>query len=89
MNVDAIIQAMGGRASVVRLCGVKAAQVSHMYTRQYIPSHHIRLFIALRPELNWDELLNSDTQVYIPVLTDKGVQNVRYARLRVRDRPNV
>jgi hypothetical protein len=84
MNVSAIIEAMGGRPSVARLTGVKAAQISHMFTRKYIPSHHIRLFIALRPELNWDELLNANTLEYIPVLMDKGVRDIRYARLRVR-----
>jgi DNA-binding transcriptional regulator YdaS (Cro superfamily) len=81
MNVSAIIEAMGGRPSVARLTGVKAPQISHMFTREYIPSHHIRLFIALRPELDWNELLNSNTCDYIDVLTYKGVQDLRFARL--------
>jgi hypothetical protein len=81
MNVPAIIEAMGGRPSVARLTGVKAPQISHMFTRKYIPSHHIRLFIALKPELDWDTLLHSNTLDYAEVLMDKGVQDLRFARL--------
>lgn len=81
MNVGAIVDAMGGRLSVARLTGVKAPQISHMFTRQYIPSHHIRLFIALKPELDWIELLNSNTLEYIHVLSYRGVQDLRFARL--------
>lgn len=82
MNVKAIIAAMGGKAYVQRLTGVKKAQLSKFHNVPYIPVHHIKLFIALRPELNWPELLNSHTLPYIPVLTDKGVRDVRYARIR-------
>lgn len=82
MNVAEIIDAMGGRPYVARLCGVSLPQISHFYTRGYIPEHHVRLFIALRPELNWSDFLHSDTSAYIPLLMDKGVKDVRYARLR-------
>jgi DNA-binding transcriptional regulator YdaS (Cro superfamily) len=89
MRVAEIIDAMGGRASVARLTGVGAPQISHMFTRGSIPEHHIRLFIALRPELDWAYLLNGNTRKYISVLTEQGVRNVRYARLRVRERVSV
>lgn len=81
MNVPAIIAAMGGRRAVARLTGVKAPQISHMFTRKYIPSHHVRLFIALKPELDWNELLNSNTRDYAEVLMYEGVQDLRFARL--------
>ena len=84
MKVHAIIEAMGGRACVARLWGVGSAQISHCYTRDYIPAHHIRLCIALRPELDWNDLLHSDTSLYIHVLLDSGVQNVRAVRLKPR-----
>lgn len=82
MKVKEIIDAMGGKAYVQRLTGVKKAQLSKFHNVPYIPVHHIKLFIALRPELDWPELLNSHTSPYIPVLTDKGVRDVRYARVR-------
>lgn len=82
MKVKEIIAAMGGRPYVQRLCGVGKAQLSKFHTLPYIPVHHIKLFIALRPELDWNDLLHSHTLPYISVLTDKGVRDVRYARLR-------
>lgn len=82
MRVKEIIEAMGGRAYVQGVCGVSKGQISHFHTFPYIPTHHIRLFIALKPELDWDDLLLSHTTPYIPLLTDKGVRGVRYARLR-------
>ena len=85
MKVAEIIEAMGGRPSVTGLTGVKASQISHMFTRNHIPSHHIRLFIALRPELNWDDLLNGNTHVYMPLLTDKGVSANRFARVLMKE----
>jgi hypothetical protein len=81
MRVKEIIEAMGGRAAVQALAGIKTAQISHFLTRKYIPAHHIRLFIALRPELDWGYLLNFNTQEYIPILTDQGVQRNRAIRL--------
>ena len=81
MRVREIIEAMGGRQAVQALSGIKTAQISHCITREYIPAHHIRLFIALRPELDWGYLLNFNTQDYIAVLTDQGVQRNREIRL--------
>jgi hypothetical protein len=89
MKVAEIIDAMGGRASVARLTGVGAAQISHMFTRGTIPAHHIRLFIALRPELDWIALIDSDSLPYIPVLTDKGVQANRFARVLMNSAQNL
>lgn len=81
MRVREIIEAMGGRQAVQALAGIKTAQISHCITREYIPAHHIRLFIALRPELDWGYLLNFNTLEYIPILTDAGVQRNRELRL--------
>ena len=81
MRVKEIIEAMGGRQAVQAFAGIKAPQISHCITREYIPAHHIRLFIALRPELDWGYLLNFNTQEYIEILTDPGVQRNRELRL--------
>ena len=81
MRVLEIFEAMGGRRAVQGLTGIKAPQLSHCITRKYIPAHHIRLFIALRPELDWGYLLNFNTLEYIPILTDAGVQRNRELRL--------
>lgn len=89
MKVPEIIDAMGGRASVARLTGVGAAQISHMFTREYIPEHHIRLFIALRPELDWLTLLDANISNYIPVLTDTAVQANRFARVFLQGAQNL
>jgi hypothetical protein len=82
MKVKAIIDAMGGRPYVVRVCGISNSQVSHFFKLNQIPSHWIKLFIALRPELDWPDLLNSVTHEYAAVLSDKALRDVRYARLR-------
>lgn len=90
MKVKEIIAAMGGKPYVQRLCGVGKAQLSKFHNVPYIPVHHIKLFIALRPELDWADLLNSHTSPYISVLTDKGVRDVRYARIRrIKNRPDL
>lgn len=89
MKVKAIIDAMGGRPYVMRVCGISTSQISHFFKLDQIPSHWIKLFIAMRPELEWDELLNSVTQEYAPLLSDKALRDVRYARLRNIKRKDV
>lgn len=86
MRVAEIIDAMGGRSSVAGLTGVGKAQISHMFARGAIPDCHIRLFIALKPELDWNYLLTGNNAKYLSVLTHQGVRNIRYHRLRARER---
>lgn len=82
MKVEDIINSMGGRPYLMRVCGVSTSQVSHWITQNHIPSHWLKLFIALRPELEWVELLNFVTLEVDNVLNDKALRDVRYARLR-------
>jgi hypothetical protein len=86
MQVGAIIEAVGGREAAQRLMGVGSAQVSHMYARGYIPAHHVRLFIALFPELDWYTLLHGDTLEYTEILLHPCVQSVRQHRLKINRR---
>jgi hypothetical protein len=82
MKVEKIIEQMGGRAYLMGLCDFSTSNLSHFIKLNQIPSHWIKLFIALRPELDWDDLLNSVTLDFSKVLSDKAVRDVRYARLR-------
>ena len=82
MKVEKIIDQMGGRPYLMDLCGFSKSNISHFIKQNQIPSHWIKLFIVLRPELDWDDLLNSVTLDYAKVLSDKAVRDVRYARLR-------
>lgn len=86
MKVDEIYTALGGRNIIMRLTDLQPPQVSRMYTNNRIPSHWVRFFIALRPELDWHFLLDTDAPRFIEILSDAGVRNVRYARMRNQKR---
>lgn len=89
MKVEKIIDQMGGRAYLMGLCDFSKSNLSHFVKLKQIPSHWIKLFIALRPELDWDDLLNSVTLDYAKVLSDKAVRDVRHARLRNIERRKI
>ena len=83
MNTDAILAAFGGTKEIMGITGVNRQRVSHFRTQKHIPEHHIRVFIALKPELDWHSLLGSENiAVYQDLLKDRGIQNIRVARLR-------
>ncbi|MGH8789762.1 MAG: hypothetical protein ACREYA_32410 [Cupriavidus necator] len=84
MDARRIIKLAGGTKEFQRLTGLSFPQISHYRTRDYIPSHQIRLLIALMPELDWPELLGENTLEYIGLLNDRRIKNVRTARLRSR-----
>ncbi|TCK36690.1 hypothetical protein B0G84_5703 [Paraburkholderia sp. BL8N3] len=81
MNVIEILEAMGGRAKVASLVRVCPAQMTQMRTRGKIADHNIRFFIALRPELDWPELLEEDFERFVPVLNEKHLVRLRKMRL--------
>ncbi|MEX3635990.1 hypothetical protein [Paraburkholderia sp. BR14320] len=60
MQVQPIITAMGGRQAVMVMTGINSPAFSQMKSRERIPDHHLRLFIAIEPHLNWETLLESD-----------------------------
>lgn len=84
MDARRIIKLAGGSKEFQRLTGLSFPQISHYRTRDYIPSHQIRLLIALMPELDWPELLGENMLVYIGLLNDRRIKSVRTARLRTR-----
>lgn len=82
MNVEHIIDSVGGRNSVMCLTGVTSSQVSHWIKNNYIASHWIRFFIALKPELDWFDLLQGNTLEYTDLLNHEPILRTRFARLR-------
>lgn len=60
MQVQPIITAMGGRQAVMDLTGINSPAFSQMKSRGRIPDHHLRYFIALKPHLDWEDLLETD-----------------------------
>jgi hypothetical protein len=88
MKVNEIIDAMGGRAHVRMLTGVTRGMIHLMVTNANIAPHHIRFFIALRPELDWPVLLDADLDQFADLLADKRLVSVRNARRRKRANPD-
>jgi hypothetical protein len=82
MKVREIYDAIGGRSYIMRLTDLQPPQVSRMYTRNRIPSHWVRLFIALRPELDWHYLLDFDSPRFIEILDNSFIRDVRLQRMR-------
>ena len=82
MNAEEIIERMGGRRAVKALTGVTDGNISHWITRNCIASHWIRFFIALRPELDWFELLHGNTLEYTDLLNHEPVLRTRFHRLK-------
>jgi hypothetical protein len=82
MNVKQIIQSMGGRKAVSRLTGVPPHYVSQMQSQQRLADHHLRFFIALRPELEWPVLLGDDYCRFIPLINDKSLKILKARRER-------
>ncbi|MFG7180710.1 hypothetical protein ACGYQ5_14375 [Burkholderia pseudomallei] len=81
MDVDRIINSVGGRNAVVCLTGLSPGQISHWVRNGYIASHWIRFFIALKPELDWFELLQGNTLEYTDLLNHEPILRTRFARL--------
>jgi len=87
MKVDAIIRQVGGRRCITGLTGVSESLISHWIKQQYIPSHWIRFFIALKPELDWPDLLNGNTSEYTDLMNHEHVIRSRLSQLaRLRKR---
>ncbi|WP_448167709.1 hypothetical protein [Burkholderia ambifaria] len=87
MKVDRIIKDMGGRRCVKGLTGISESLISHWYKRQYIPTHWIRFFIALKPELDWPDLLNGNTSEYTDLMNHEHVIRSRLTQInRLRKR---
>lgn len=84
MKAKEIIEAMGGLPYVRSLTGVTRSMVYLMISSESIASHHIRLFIAIRPELDWPNLLEADIAEYTDLLADKSLRDVRNSRRRKR-----
>ncbi|WP_439891577.1 hypothetical protein ACS7SF_02755 [Ralstonia sp. 25C] len=82
MDARQIIAAFGGVSNVMRITGVTRSRVSHFAVRNEIPHHYVRLFIALRPELNWVDLLGNEYPHYGAILHDAGIEKMRMQRLR-------
>jgi hypothetical protein len=87
MNMKQIIHLLGGRAAVGRLIGVSPQYVSQMKSQHRFADHHLRLFIALRPELDWSALLGDDYHRFAPLYNDKYVKRLRVARTRKHKTP--
>lgn len=81
MKVGEIIDGIGGRRAIQGLTGLTPGQISHWIKRDYIASHWIRFFIALKPELDWVELLHGNTREFTDLLNHEHVVTTRLARL--------
>jgi DNA-binding transcriptional regulator YdaS (Cro superfamily) len=84
MNVEKIITAMGGRKATMRLLAIRSPAISQMIARKRIGNAQLRFFIALRPELNWAELLNTDYPRFSTLIADQSLR-----RLRVQHTPAI
>lgn len=82
MNVEKILLAMGGARAVRRLIASSPSTISQMKARGTIPGHHVRLFIALRPELDWPALLDVDITRFSLLINEDSVRRLRIARTR-------
>lgn len=84
MKVGEIYDAMGGRGYIMRITDLQPPRVSRMYTQNHIPSHWIRFFIALRPELDWPYLLDSDSRKFAEILANTSIRDLRMQRMRAQ-----
>ncbi|OYD65985.1 UNVERIFIED_ORG: hypothetical protein BDU10_8637 [Burkholderia sp. CF145] len=80
MNVKLIVKLMGGRKAVSRLTGVPPHYVSQMQSQHRLADHHLRFFIALRPELEWSVLLGDDYERFTTLINEKALRNLRVRR---------
>ncbi|WP_059986330.1 hypothetical protein [Burkholderia ubonensis] len=81
MKVEQIIKQVGGRRAICGLTGVTESLISHWIKQNYISSHWIRFFIALKPELDWPDLLHGNTSEYTDLMNHDHVIRTRVARL--------
>ncbi|KWN78346.1 hypothetical protein WM28_10690 [Burkholderia ubonensis] len=87
MKVEQIIKQVGGRRAICGLTGVTESLISHWIKRNYISSHWIRFFIALKPELDWPDLLHGNTSEYTDLMNHEHVIRSRLASIhRLRSR---
>lgn len=82
MDVEKILIAMGGDRTVRRLIDSSPSTISQMKARGSIPGHHVRLFIALRPELDWPDLLDADIARFSALINEDSIRRLRVARTR-------
>ena len=76
MNVEKIITAMGGRKATMRLLAIRSPAISQMIARKRIGNAQLRFFIALRPELNWAELLNTDYPRFSTLIAEQSLRRL-------------
>lgn len=86
MNVEKILSEMGGGRSVRRLIHSSPSTISQMKARQKIADNIVRFFIALRPELDWPDLLDADLPRFSALINEKTVRRLRAARMRMSAR---
>ena len=82
MNVEQILSQMGGDRAVRRLTHSSPSTISQMKARRKIADHHLRFFIALRPELDWFFLLGDDVSRFVVLINEQSVRRLRLARMR-------
>lgn len=82
MNVIKIIELMGGRKTVSGLIGMAPQYVSQMRSQHRFADHHLRFFIALRPELEWPVLLGDDYGRFESLINDESLKRLSAARRR-------
>jgi hypothetical protein len=82
MNVEKILARMGGDRRVRSLIDSHPSTISQMKARRKIADHCIRFFIALRPELDWPDLLDDDLPRFSALINEQSVRRLRASRLR-------
>ncbi|MBK3333526.1 hypothetical protein GA845_00575 [Burkholderia pseudomallei] len=87
--MEKILSEMGGGLSVRRLIHSSPSTISQMKARQKIADHLVRFFIALRPELDWPDLLDVDLPRFSALINEKTVRRLRAARMRTSARASV
>lgn len=82
MNVEKILAQMGGAARVRSLIGSSPSNMSQMKARGKIADNLVRFFIALRPELDWPNLLDDDLARFSATINLQSLRRLRASRLR-------
>jgi hypothetical protein len=83
MNVDKILAQMGGPRRVRLLIGSSPSTISQMKARGKIADNLVRFFIALHPELDWPDLLDTDLQRFSALINEQSLRRLRASRLRM------
>lgn len=82
MNVEKILDKMGGPRRVRFLIDSSPSTISQMKARGKIADNLVRFFIALRPELDWPDMLGDDLPRFSALINEQSLRRLRAARLR-------